>query len=123
MELSIKQKNELFTGIVLAQELKATLEQTRRFITVRSFESCDNKVKVWSKVLPTSYDDLNAVFAVRVYSIKSEYINLDVDERDCSEHEYIGDIDSFEALYLVLKNYIDDFSGLIPQWNVDNPIE
>ena len=42
MELSIKQKNELFTGIVLAQELKATLEQTRRFITVRSFEICDN---------------------------------------------------------------------------------
>lgn len=123
MELSIKQKNELYTGIVLAQELEATLEHTRRFITVRSFEICDNKVKTWSKTVPTSYDDLNAVFVVRVYSIKSEYINLDVDERDCSEHEYIEDIHSFEELYKVLKKYIDDFSGLIPQWNVDNPIE
>ena len=37
MELSINQKNELFTGIVLAQELKATLEQTRRFITVKVY--------------------------------------------------------------------------------------
>lgn len=123
MELSIKQKNELLTGIVLAQELEATLEQTRRFITVRSFEICDNKVKAWSKNVPTSYDDLNAVFVVRVYSIKSEYIDMDVDERDCSEHEYTGNIHSFEELYKVLEKYIDDFSGLIPQWNVDNPIE
>lgn len=123
MELSIKQKNELFTGIVLAQELEATLEQTRRFIVVKSFEICDNKIKPWSKTIPTSYDDLNAVFVVKVYSIKSEYIDLDVDERDCSEYECIDNIYSFETLYEVLRKYIGDFSGLIPQWNVDNPIE
>lgn len=45
MELSIKQKNELLTGIILAQELAATIEQTRRFITVKSFEISDNPIE------------------------------------------------------------------------------
>lgn len=113
MELSIKQKNELLTGIVLAQELEATHEQTRRFFIVRSFAICDNKIKPWSKTIPTSFDDLNAVFVARVYSIKSEYIDFDVDEQDCSEYECIDNIHSFEELYKVLKKYINDFSGLM----------
>lgn len=46
-----------------------------------------------------------------------------VDERDCLEYICYEDIYSFDKLYSVLGKYIDDFSGLIPQWNVDNPIE
>lgn len=123
MELSIKQKNELLTGIILAQELVATIEQTRRFITVKSFEISDDWIKSWSKNVPTTFDNLKAKFIVKVYSIKIEYINLDVDERDCLEYICYEDIYSFDKLYSVLGKYIDDFSGLIPQWNVDNPIE
>lgn len=123
MELSIKQKNELLTGIILAQELVATIEQTRRFITVKSFEISDDWIKFWSKNVPTTFDNLKAKFIVKVYSIKIEYINLDVDERDCLEYICYEDIYSFDKLYSVLGKYIDDFSGLIPQWNVDNPIE
>ena len=123
MELSIKQKNELLTGIILAQELVATIEQTRRFITVKSFEISDDRIKSWSKNVPTTFDDLKAKFIVKVYSIKIEYINLDVDERDCLEYICYEDIYSFDKLYSVLGKYIDDFSGLIPQWNIDNPIE
>ena len=82
MELSIKQKNELLTGIILAQELAATIEQTRRFITVKSFEISDNRIKPWSKNVPAAFDNLEAEFIVKVYSIKIEYIkNLTIIRR------------------------------------------
>lgn len=123
MELSIKQKNELLTGIVLAQELTATLEQTRRFIIVRSFELSNDRIKPWSKKLPIAFDNLKAKFIVKVYSIKIEYMDLDVDERDCSEYICFEEIYTFDELYRVLRKYIDDFSELIPQWHVGNPIE
>lgn len=123
MELSTKQKNELLTGIILAQELTALTDDTRRFITVKSYDISDNRIKPWTGNIPASFDNLKAQFMVRVYSIKSEYIELDADERDCSEHILLSEIYSFEELYEILKKYISDFSGLVPQWNVDNPIE
>jgi len=52
MELDIKQKNELVTGIVLAQELDAITENTKRFMVVRSFDISDGRVKPWSKKFP-----------------------------------------------------------------------
>lgn len=108
MELSIKQKNELLTGIILAQELVATIEQTRKFITVKSFEISDDRIKSWSKNVPTTFDNLKAKFIVKVYSIKIEYINLDVDEKDCLEYICYEDIYSFDKLYSVLGKYIDN---------------
>lgn len=80
MELDIKQKNELLTGIVLAQELTALTEDTRRFMVVKSFDIADGHIKPWSKTLPNTLDNIKAKF-------------------------------------------VDDFSELIPQWNVGNPIE
>lgn len=123
MELNIKQKNELVTGIVLAQELDAITENTKRFMVVRSFDISDGRVKPWSKTLPNTLDNIKAKFIVKVYSINIEYLDLDVDERDCSDYVCFEDIYSFDELYRVIEKYVDDFSGLIPQWNVRNPIE
>ena len=68
-------------------------------------------------------DNIKAKFVVKVYSINIEYLDLDVDERDCSDYVCFEDIYSFDELYRVIEKYVDDFSGLIPQWNVRNPIE
>lgn len=123
MELDIKQKNELLTGIVLAQELTALTEDTRRFMVVKSLDIADGHIKPWSKTLPNTLDNIKAKFVVKVYSINIEYLDLDVDERDCSDYVCFEEIYSFDELYKVIEKFVDDFSELIPQWNVGNPIE
>ena len=125
MELSLKQINELLTGVVLAQELRPVSDGTRRFITVRSFEKTENGIRPWNKNLPSEADLTNAVFCVRVYSLRKELIeaDLDLDERDTSEHIFIENIKTIHDLYKLLPEYLNDPGGLVPQWECDNPIE
>jgi hypothetical protein len=125
MELSIKQRNELLTGIILAQELKPVIEGTRRFITVKSFKENENGSECWTKQLPQPDDYDRAIFTVKVYSIDVDYIekDYDVDENDTVEYSCTDDIKSFELLYSKLSKYMNDFIDLKPQWYCDNPIE
>ncbi len=124
MELSLKRKNELLTGIVLAQELKPVIEGTRRFITLKSFKRDDSgRVSCWGKTIPSEDDLKHAIYNLRVYSIRSELIEYDIDESQLSEHTSITGINSLNDLYEEVAPYLDDMTGLIPQWDCDNPIE
>ncbi len=125
MELSIKQRNELLTGVVLAQELKPVIDGTRRFITVKSFKVNGNGFECWTKQLPQNGDYDRAIFTMKVYSIDADYIekDFDVDENDTSEYSCTDEIKSFELLYIELSKYLSDFTDLKPQWYCDNPIE
>ena len=124
MEFSTKQKNELLTGVILAQELEPIIEDTRRFITIRSFrKDKSGELSLWNKTIP-SHDMLNeAVFNLAVYSVRLEDMEYDLDESMLPEYRLIKGIDSFEKLYSELAQYMGDVSGLLPHWHCDNPLE
>ncbi len=123
MEFNTKQRNNLLTGVVLAEELTPVIEGTRRFITLRSFKlENDGNFSSWSKKLPSEEDCKSAVFNIRIYSVKSEYMEYDLHESQLSEHIFFENL-SYEELLLRIAEYMDDLSGLIPQWEVGNPLE
>ena len=63
-----------------------------------------------------------AYFEVRCYEISTEYYDnhWDVTEDDLSSQIYHDDIKGIAALESELKEYIDDYSVLKPEWYCEN---
>ena len=124
MELNLRQKNNLLTGVILAQELEPIIEDTRRFITVRSLrKSPDGKLSTWGKKIPSDEDFNSAVYFVKVYSVRSDLMEYDLLESQLSEYSYFEIIETLESLYSILSGYMNDCDSLVPQWDCDNPLE
>lgn len=122
MKLDTKQKNNLLTGVKLATELKASLTNLRKFITIYGYTyDDDNKYKTLSKALKPHLEE-EVYFELRCYEIPIEYYenSWDVTEDDLINEIYKDDIKGVEELEIELKNYIQDFSVLKPVWYCDN---
>lgn len=122
MKLSIRQINNLCTGIKLAAELKSENPKSRKFITVHgySYNEEGKRIKL-TNVL--NNDVLNHIFfELHYYEIPLEYyINRwDVTEDDLLNAVYKDDIKGIRELEAELPNYIQDFSILKPEWYCDN---
>lgn len=122
MQLDIKQINNLCTGVKLATELKSSNPNLRKFLTIQGYSyDADGKVIGLGKVLKKSNLD-TAYFEVRCYEIPIEYYDnhWDVTEDDLSSQIYHDDIKGIAALESELKEYIDDYSVLKPEWHCEN---
>lgn len=122
MELNIKQKNNLLTGVKLAVELEASETGLKRFITVFGYlYNEEHKFQELTNVIKTGLDE-EVYFEIRCYEIPVEYYDnhWDVTDDILINDELIDDIKGIKALENELKNYIDDFSILKPEWYCDN---
>lgn len=122
MKLDTKQINNLCTGVKLATELKATNSNLRKFLTVQGYSyDTDGEIIELNKVLNKSI--LNDIyFELRCYEISIDYYinHWDVTEDDLSSQIYKDDIKGIDKLELELKEYIEDFSVLKPEWYCEN---
>lgn len=122
MQLDTKQINNLCTGVKLATELKSSNPNLRKFLTIQGYSyDADGEVIELEKVLKKSNLD-TAYFEVRCYEISIEYYDnhWDVTEDDLSSQIYHDDIKGITALESELKEYIDDYSVLKPEWYCEN---
>lgn len=126
MKFSIKQANELLSGVVLACELFSDNPEYRFFLTVRSFHKLhDDVYEPWDKKIKP-YDMGNeAVFIVHYYSVLSKYIELDydLDSSDLYSNMVFNNLCGWDKLYSKLSEFLCDLNMLVPQWNCDNPLE
>lgn len=122
MQLDTKQINNLCTGVKLATELKSSNPNLRKFLTIQGYSyDADGEVIELEKVLKKSNLD-TVYFEVRCYEISIEYYDnhWDVTEDDLSSQIYHDDIKGIVALESELKEYIDDYSVLKPEWYCEN---
>ena len=122
LQLDTKQINNLCTGVKLATELKSSNSNLRKFLTIQGYSyDADGEVIELEKVLKKSNLD-TAYFEVRCYEISTEYYDnhWDVTEDDLSSQIYHDDIKGIAALESELKEYIDDYSVLKPEWYCEN---
>lgn len=122
MHFDTKQINNLRTGVKLATELKSSSSGLRKFLTIHGYSySNEGKRSRLKKVLYNNILD-NIYFELQCYEISIDYYsnNWDVVEENFESEIYLDDIKGIEALEIELKNYIDDFSVLKPEWYCDN---
>lgn len=122
MKLDTRQINNLYTGVKLATELRATNDNLRKFLTVQGYSyDVNGEIIEFNKILNKNI--LNDIyFELRCYEISVDYYinHWDVTEDDLSSQIYKDDIKGIDALELELKHYIDDFSVLKPEWYCEN---
>ena len=108
MEFTIKQINELITGVELAVELPSHDNAFRRFITVLGI--------VKDKIINEEKRNTTAFF-VRDYEVKSTVIENDLDDCDAdyrnSTTETLVGIKKLQE-YLLQKT--NDLSAFVPIW-------
>ncbi|GFI05057.1 hypothetical protein IMSAGC005_03911 [Lachnospiraceae bacterium] len=122
MGFSIKQKNNLCTGIKLAAELESSEANLRKFITVHGYVYDEfGKRKKMKNILNANISN-QIFFELYCYEIPVEYyINKwDVTEDDLLNAVCKNDIKGIQELEMELQNYIQDFSVLEPEWCCDS---
>ncbi len=122
MKLDTRQINNLYTGVKLATELRATNDNLRKFLTVQGYSyDVNGEIIEFNKILNKNI--LNDIyFELRCYEISVDYYinHWDVTEDNLINEIYQDDIKGIDALELQLKKYIEDFSVLKPEWYCDN---
>ncbi len=123
MHLSIKQRNNLCTGVKLAAELVASDRNLRKFLTVQGYTYDRGKLISLRKNIDTVVHD-KIYFELRCYELPIMYFEekLDVTEDDLINESYKYNIKGFEELENILSSFVKDFSILTPEWNCDNLI-
>ena len=122
MQLDTIQINNLCTGVKLATELKSSNPNLRKFLTIQGYSyDADGEIIGLENILKNS--NINTIyFELRCYKISIEYYDnhWDVTEDDLSSQIYHDDIKGIAALESELKEYIDDYSVLKPEWYCEN---
>ncbi|MCI8749453.1 MAG: hypothetical protein HFH67_16605 [Lachnospiraceae bacterium] len=122
LKLDTRQINNLYTGVKLATELRATNDNLRKFLTVQGYSyDVNGEIIEFNKILNKNI--LNDIyFELRCYEISVDYYinHWDVTEDNLINEIYQDDIKGIDALELQLKKYIEDFSVLKPEWYCDN---
>lgn len=122
MKLDTRQINNLYTGVKLATELRATNDNLRKFLTVQGYSyDVNGEIIEFNKILNKNI--LNDIyFELRCYEISVDYYinHWDVTEDNLINEIYQDDIKGIDALELQLKKYIEDFSVLKPEWYCEN---
>ncbi len=113
MKLDIRQINNLYTGVKLAAELKPSDCNLRKFLTVQGYTyNVNGEIIGFNKIL-----NKNIFYEISI----DYYINQwDVTEDSLTNQIYKDNIKGIDALELQLKNYIEDFSVLRPEWYCEN---
>lgn len=123
LRLSVKQRNNLCTGVRLAAELVASEKSLRKFLTVQGYTYNKGKIIKLSKTINAAvYDKI--YFELHCYELPVKYLEekIDFTEDDLINEIYKENIKGFEELENILSNYIQDFSILTPEWNCENLI-
>lgn len=122
LKLNIKQINTLCTGVKLATELKPVNFNLRKFLTIQGYSYGDNGEIVELKKVLNNNTLNNIYFELRCYEISVDYYinHWDVTEDVLSSQIYKDNIRGIDELELELKNYIEDFSVLKPEWYCEN---
>lgn len=121
---SLKQKNNLVTGNILAVEIPASSDELRCFITIGAYKLNERGTALKVSKLLNCNDKNEIQFWLRKYEVKKEYINNE-DDISCDQlinSIYIKNIENVELLESELSKYISDFSELDVEWKCDNPI-
>ncbi len=122
LKLDTRQINNLYTGVKLVTELRATNDNLRKFLTVQGYSyDVNGEIIEFNKILNKNI--LNDIyFELRCYEISVDYYinHWDVTEDNLINEIYQDDIKGIDALELQLKKYIEDFSVLKPEWYCDN---
>ena len=124
MGFSTEQINNLITGNALAAELTPSRPRMRKFIVVKGFELNERgQWKRLSKVLNTDKCE-TAIFQIRFYELPEEFItnSWDVTEDVLTEDKTNDQLQGIPILEKELKEYLDDFSVLVPEWKCENPL-
>lgn len=96
----------------------------RKFIVVKGFELNERgQWKRLSKVLNTDKCE-TAIFQIRFYELPEEFItnSWDVTEDVLTEDKTIDQLQGIPVLEKELKEYLNDFSVLVPEWKCENPL-
>lgn len=120
MKFSIKQRNDLYTGVQLEAELLSSKDDLRKFICVIGYNVDDNgEYHLLDKYLNSKN---NIIFEIDCYEIPIEYFknNWEVSSNTLKNRFQVEKISSIEDLEKELSKYIDDFSSFVPSWDSDN---
>ena len=108
MKLDTRQINNLYTGVKLATELKATNNNLRKFLTVQGYSyDVNEEIIEFNKILNKNI--LNDIyFELRCYEISVDYYinHWDVMEDNLINEIYQDDIKGIDALELQLKGSV-----------------
>ena len=122
MQLDIKQLNNLFTGVRLVSELNSNRNDIKKFLTIRGYkyDSYNKEVEFDKFISKTKLQKV--YFELKIFEISTD---LDVSSWDITENDFeyeiiIRDIENIEKLECILKNYIEDYSILKPEWYFEN---
>lgn len=124
MKLDIRQRNNLLTGVKLATELEPSTSGLRKFITIFGYTyDKDGRYESLKNILKPSLEE-QVYFELRCYEIPIEYYDnhWDVTDDILVNDNINDDIKGIILLEKELKEYLQDFSKLLPSWNCDNII-
>ena len=123
MELSMKQINDLITGVHLSAEIAASSPGLRHFVTVAGYAEKDGRKKQLDKYISAEKRE-TTVFLIRDYEVPKEYIENDweIPDRDIKNEVYIEGIVGIENIQKELTERISDLSLLVPHWECAAPI-
>lgn len=119
MQLEIKQINSLCTGVKLAAELESSDAKLRKFLTIQGYRyNTEGRVIRLEKFLNTISPD-DTCFELHCHEISWDYYynHWDVTEDELTSEFYKDDIKGLKELETELRNFIQDFSVLKPEWN------
>ena len=123
MELSIKQINELITGVQLSAEISSSSSDLRHFVSVRGYVETQRGIELLDKII--NEDKLKTtVFWIRDYEIPTDYIENDweIPDDKIMNYIFIKGIVGIENVQKELKKHIYDLSLLEPHWKCDAPL-
>lgn len=119
---SLKQKNQLITGVVLVAELEATSADRRKFLSIFGYEY-DNSGRQIEVDNVIRRDKENTIFfQLRSYEIPKEYKedNWDITEDILINDKKDRDIKGIEVIEKEVGKILKDFNKLIPEWECEN---
>lgn len=123
MELSIKQINELITGIILSAEISSSSPKFRHFVSVGGYIEVGRGKKTLDRFI-NDEKIRTTFFWIRDYEVPKIYIenDLEIPDDQIINHIYTESIIGINSLQEDLKKHISDFSLLVPHWETDAPI-
>lgn len=123
MELSIKQINELITGVMLSAEIASSSADLRHFVSVRGYIETERGAQMLDKIINDKKRE-TTLFFIRDYEVPMEYIENDweIPDDKIFNNFFVTGIVGIENVQKELKEHISDLSLLEPHWKCAAPI-
>lgn len=124
VNLTMKQKNELITGIALAAELPASSSKYKKYLTVCGYQLDVSGKKMRMDKFLNSTPNRGIRFRLHCYELPIEYIENDwwIGQEELINRICIDEIEGIENLEHELSKFLKDFSKLLPEWKCSYPL-